>query len=222
LYTWLKPTFSLGVSQKINKVLNLSYIKNNGFSYVRRITGGKTVLHDDEITYSIVSSEKIFFDQNDLYKSYLIISRILVNAFKMLDIPASLHKGGSPQLAKSNLPCFSFPTPHENEIKGKKIVGSAQKRDNTALLQHGSIPLAMNYERYARGTYSRAAIIARSMTTLGDSSRVTREDLMNKITLSLHNFVNRGIRDYEFSNSDLLEIRKLKEKYKSKAWNYLK
>ena len=130
-------------------------------------------------------------------------------------------KEGLPSWLKATCPVFHFPL-HEIEIKGKKIVGSAQKRDNTALLQHGSIPLTMNYERYAEGTYSRAGIIARSMTTLGDSNRVTGEDLMSKIVLSLHNFVNRGIRDYEFSNSELLEIRKIKQKYQSKEWNYLK
>ena len=56
-YSWLKPTASLGYSQKVERVLDLEYCKQNGIDVVRRITGGKMVLHFRELTYSVRSSE---------------------------------------------------------------------------------------------------------------------------------------------------------------------
>ena len=151
IYAWERPSFSTGVSQKADKALNLDFIKANGCDYVRRITGGKTVLHDHEITYAVASSEDLFFKEHDLHQSYLLISRVLVQALQSLGVEAALSQGSPSELSRSHNPCFSFPTPNEIEVNGKKIIGSAQKRDKQALLQHGSIPLTMNYDLYAGG-----------------------------------------------------------------------
>jgi lipoate-protein ligase A len=222
LYSWDKPSFSFGVSQKIEKAVNLDFIeRNNGaFAYVRRITGGKTVLHDDEITYSVISSEDIFYRDNDLYRSYMLISTVLVNAFHELGLNAYLSKGSPSHLSKSNNPCFSFPTPNELEIDGKKIVGSAQKRDNRALLQHGSIPISMDYERYAAGTRSRPAIIKRSMTTLSEVSAKTRDDLAHALINSFQEFIRQKPEVFEFEPKDKLQIAEIEKKYSSHQWNF--
>jgi len=222
LYSWDKPSFSFGVSQKAEKALNLDYFKNcnDACTYVRRITGGKTVMHDDEITYSVISSEDIFYRDNDLYRSYMLISTVLVNAFHLIGLDAYLSKGSPSHLSKSNNPCFSFPTPNELEIAGKKIAGSAQKRDNQALLQHGSIPISMNYERYAAGANSRAAIIQRSMTTLSEVSDKTRQDLEMALIQSFKDFTRCDPEEFEFDCKDLQAISELEKKYRSDDWNF--
>lgn len=220
LYSWATPSFSFGASQKITKVLDLEYIKNNSFSYVRRITGGKVVLHDDEITYSIISSEDIFYREHDLYQSYMLIAEVLVNAFRKLDIDASLSGGSTAKLSRSNNPCFSFPTPNEIEIAGKKIVGSAQKRDNTALLQHGSIPITMDYDRYARGTNSRVEFIARSMTTLNRVCTKSLDELKSTLIESFQSFIGNELQPFEFVKNQRKEIAELEKKYASKDWNF--
>ena len=166
LYSWNNPSFSYGVSQKIEKAININYIKEQNYSFVRRITGGKTVLHDDEITYSVTSSEDVFYTANDLYKSYMLIAKVLVNSLKGIGINAYLSKGSPPRLSKTNMPCFSFPTPNEIEFDGKKLVGSAQKRNNKALLQHGSIPLSMDFDIYADGAKSNKRLIENMMIPL--------------------------------------------------------
>jgi lipoyl(octanoyl) transferase len=223
LYSWDSPTFSYGVSQKISKAVNRAYInqQHGALSYVRRITGGKTVLHDDEITYAVISSEDIFYRDNDLYRSYMLISTILVNAFHSIGIDAYLSQGTArhQELSKSNNPCFSFPTPNELEIAGKKIVGSAQKRDKQALLQHGSIPVSMDYEKYAAGTGSRAAIIKRSMTTLTEVSNKTKEDLTQALVDSFKDFIRQPLEVFEFDQKDRQQVARIAEKYHSDEWN---
>jgi lipoate-protein ligase A len=220
LYTWERPSFSFGVSQKISKAVHVDFINKNNCSYVRRITGGKTVLHNDEITYAVVSSEDIFYKDNDLYQSYLLISKVLVNAFRALGLDAALSGGSSSHLSKSNNPCFSFPTPNELEINGKKIVGSAQKRDKKALLQHGSIPITMDYELYANGTHSRPAIIQRSMTTLREVSGKTRQDLCQALIESFQTFIDSTLEEFEFENKDKKVIAEIEKKYASDHWNH--
>lgn len=221
LYYWDKPSFSIGVSQKAEKAANTDYINSSGFAFVRRITGGKTVLHDDEITYSVVSSEDIFFKDNDLYKSYSLISGIILDALKISGIDAYFSKGSSPALSKSNDPCFSFPTPNEIEVAGKKIVGSAQKRDRQALLQHGSIPFSMDYSIYAQGANSRENIIRRNMTTLGNVTASGREKIAENLKKVFTGFIGKELKEYIFTKKDEREIEKLTDKYSSEEWNFI-
>ncbi len=219
IYSWDIPSFSVGVSQKISKAVNLLYIRENGFGLVRRITGGKTVLHDNEITYSIISSEKKFFQDNDLYKSYSLIANVILKTFNRSGINAYLGEKSDSVLSKSNNPCFSFPTPNEIEVKGKKIVGSAQKRDKNALLQHGSIPISMNYEAYALGTGFNEDTIKRNMTSLDEISMIKPDLLIKNFLISLEEFLGINLIEYNYSKADLTEIDLLEKKYESEKWN---
>jgi lipoate-protein ligase A len=220
LYSWKKPSFSVGVSQKISRAIDENFINNNNCSCVRRITGGKTVLHNDEITYAVISSEDIFYRDNDLHRSYMLISTILLNAFTALGLNAYLSKGGHSHLSKSNNPCFSFPTPHELEIQGKKIVGSAQKRNKQALLQHGSIPISMNYDLYAQGTRTPAKIIKRNMTTFNEVSDKTKNDLNLALVESFQTFIRQPLAEFDFDREEKESIAEIQRKYNSKEWTY--
>jgi lipoate-protein ligase A len=219
IYSWARPSFSIGVSQKYEKAINLDFIKANGCAYVRRISAGKTVLHDREITYSVASSEDLFFKEHDLHQSYLLISRVLVQALQTLGVEATLSKGSPSELARSHNPCFSFPTPNEIEVKGKKIIGSAQKRDKQALLQHGSIPLTMNYDLYAAGANFSPDLIARSMTTWSDISERTPHELTVALVESFKSFIGTDFSLLEFNLEDQRQIASLTEKYSSDDWN---
>ncbi|MCK4888783.1 MAG: lipoate--protein ligase family protein [Candidatus Aminicenantes bacterium] len=219
IYSWDRPTFSIGVSQKVSKAVDLNYINENKFGFVRRITGGKTVLHNDEITYSVVSSEERFFLENDLYKSYSLIADIILKALIRSDIKAELSEGSSTLLSKSSNPCFSFPTPNEIEVSGKKIVGSAQKRDKLALLQHGSIPLSMNFEIYSGGTGFSARAIRRSMTTISDVSVIKKDLLIKNFYISFEEFIGKKMLKHEYSEKDRNEIGSLAQKYETEKWN---
>jgi len=224
LYSWEQPSFSFGVSQKINKAIDIDFLQQNHCAFVRRITGGKTVLHADEITYSVISSHDTFYKEHDLYKSYLLISTVLVNAFQRIGVDAYLSPGPPPKLSRSlsrsSNPCFSFPTPNELEINGKKIVGSAQKRDKYALLQHGSIPISMDYNLYALGTRTHPDLIKNAMTTLSSVSDKNKIPLQEALVQSFQEFIGSNLEEFHFEDIHRQQLSDLEHKYRSQEWNF--
>lgn len=139
-YSWARPTASLGYTQSADKVLDLDYCRRNGIDVVRRITGGKLVLHWREVTYSIASSDTETFSPT-LAESYRLISAALIRGLEKMGLQARLAGPPPSSYLKGNMPCFAYPARDEIEIAGRKIVGSAQKRVAGRFLQHGSIPL---------------------------------------------------------------------------------
>lgn len=220
LYAWECPAFSIGASQKSSRAVNLDVLRDGNYPLVRRITGGKTVLHDDEITYAVVSSEAVFHKDHDLLQSYRLIAQILVDALKHLEIPAKLSTARHPALARSDHPCFSFPTPNEIEIGNRKIIGSAQKRNHRALLQHGSIPFSMNHDLYARGTRMRPERIRDSMITLGDvQPQLTRDALNRAVVDAFQAFTQETFEEFDIEAQDTRMLEALVDKYRGDDWN---
>ena len=144
-YSWERPTASLGYSQDSQRVVNVEYCQKNGIDVVRRMTGGKFVLHHREVTYSLCSSDSRRFTST-LMDSYKLISEALMLGFEKMGLKPCLADAPPDSYVKGNLPCFSYPARDEIEIQGKKIVGSAQKRTGLKFIQHGSIPLEEDKE----------------------------------------------------------------------------
>jgi lipoate-protein ligase A len=139
-YSWERPTASLGYSQEVSRVVDVDFCRAHGIDIVRRMTGGKLVLHDREVTYSVASSDATTFTET-LRESYRLISTALLKGLERMGLSARLAEASPPAYLKGTMPCFAFPARDEIEIDGKKIVGSAQKRTGALFLQHGSIPL---------------------------------------------------------------------------------
>jgi lipoyl(octanoyl) transferase len=148
-YAWERPTVSLGYSQRIDRVVDRAYCRDNGIDIVRRITGGKLVLHHREVTYSICSSDKDIFGSN-LPVSYRKISEALMRGLSTMGLRPQLADSPPMEYVRGSLPCFSYPAKNEIEVEGGKIVGSAQKRVGDRFLQHGSIPLVEENDRLER------------------------------------------------------------------------
>ncbi|HOB15983.1 MAG TPA: lipoate--protein ligase family protein [Defluviitoga sp.] len=145
IYEWLRPTLSLGKHQKTHN-LDLNYINKEGISIVKRPTGGRGVLHKSEFTYSF--STYLNYDKLpiNLLDSYLKISKALVESFKLLGMNAELESSKKSGVTKDI--CYDAPSIYEIKIDGKKFVGSAQYRTNSFILQHGSIPIEIDYDAY--------------------------------------------------------------------------
>jgi len=135
VYSWSLPTLSLGRHQSARSAYDAETLVAAGLGVVRRPTGGRAVLHDREVTYSVTGPAT---DAGALRESYDRINRLLIEALQMLGVEVEVAK--QPRAPKPDLtPCFELPSPGELTAGGRKLAGSAQWREQGALLQHGSI-----------------------------------------------------------------------------------
>jgi len=141
LYSWSPYCLSLGQAQHVSEV-DMNYLENSGWDLVRRPTGGRAILHADELTYSVCASINDPHVQGGVIESYRKISTGLLQALRNVGIDAdsNLKDADKSQLSKDPV-CFQYPSDYEITFAGKKIIGSAQARRANALLQHGAIPL---------------------------------------------------------------------------------
>ena len=143
LYGWARPTVSLGRHEKWRDVVSLNRLDEFGVSLVRRPTGGRAVLHDREITYSVTAPVGATGEWSSRLDSALaLISRSLVRGLARLGVPAEFsRRGSSGPATPGGALCFESTTRYELSVAGVKAVGSAQCRTEDAFLQHGSIPV---------------------------------------------------------------------------------
>lgn len=136
LYGWNPPCISLGRNQDDN-FLDKDFLKKNNIDVVRRLTGGRALLHDNEITYSFICPVEYLENGEHIVSSYKEISQILIDKFKKLGIELDF---GTAKPVKTGFDyCMLISTGADLCYKNKKLIGSAQCRKNGYILQHGSI-----------------------------------------------------------------------------------
>jgi lipoate-protein ligase A len=139
LYRWDPPCLSLGYSQPFSD-LDQSRLEEWGWDVVRRPTGGRAILHVDELTYAVIGPKSDPRLEGGLMESYRRLSEALFRSLDLLGLPVQVHQGKNP-LAHQQPVCFENPSEFEITAGGKKIIGSAQARKRGGILQHGSLPL---------------------------------------------------------------------------------
>ena len=119
-----------------------------GWEMVRRPTGGRAVLHTDELTYSVIAPLSEPRVAGTVLESYRRLAQALVQALSLLRLPVQVNENSAlPHAAAPNPVCFEVPSTYEITVDGKKLVGSAQARRKEGVLQHGSLPLAGDLTR---------------------------------------------------------------------------
>ncbi|MBD8964915.1 lipoate--protein ligase family protein [bacterium] len=136
LYAWKPACVSLGRNQK-DDFLDRSFLKENNIDVVRRLTGGRALLHADEITYSFICPTLYLKNGEHVVSSYKEISRILIDKFKTIGI--DLDFGSNKPIKTGFDYCMLISTGADLCYHGKKLIGSAQCRKQGYILQHGSI-----------------------------------------------------------------------------------
>ena len=151
VYGWQPPAISLGWHQNIEEI-DLEKCSREGIDVVRRPTGGRAILHSDEVTYSVA----MVASQKSVLSVYQQISEALVRGLRELGVDVALEKSQPhfPSLYRSPsaVACFASVARYEIHIGGRKLVGSAQRRFTRAdgrevVLQHGSILLGDDHQR---------------------------------------------------------------------------
>jgi lipoate-protein ligase A len=144
-FTWNPYCISLGYHQRTSNI-NLPLCRQNRIDVVRRPTGGRAILHAAELTYSVVHP----FNDRDTGQFYHMIHTPMVEALHVLNIPAEFEpvQADFRQIYKTDraYACFATSARYEVEIEGKKLIGSAQRIYEQAILQHGSILLGNRHE----------------------------------------------------------------------------
>jgi len=146
VYSWARPTLSLGRNQRARDVYDPALARELGVDVVRRPTGGRAVLHWREVTYSVAAPVAGV----GLRESYARINRLLLDGLRRLGVRATVAHPAARTPRPDAAPCFENPTEGELVVDSRKLVGSAQYREAGALLQHGSILLDDDQSLLAR------------------------------------------------------------------------
>jgi len=142
LYAWDPACLSLGHAQPFTDV-DVPRLEEHGWEVVRRATGGRAILHTDELTYSVITPLDEPTMAGGVLESYNRVSQALLDAVKSLEISVEVKEGKTNENDNEtpNPICFEVPSTYEITVDGKKLIGSAQARKNAGILQHGSLPL---------------------------------------------------------------------------------
>lgn len=142
LYRWRPATLTVGYAQQIDAGIDLAACRTAAIDVVRRPTGGRAVLHDQEVTYAVIAPVGAPFGTS-VAESYRVIAEVLRALLERFHLPAELVPG-QVRGQQGRAVCFTAPAQHELLIAGSKVAGCAQKRRGSAFLQHGSLPLELD------------------------------------------------------------------------------
>ncbi len=232
IYGWNPPAVSLGYFQKAENAVDLEACRRRGVDVVRRLSGGRAVLHHKELTYSVICREGIPPLGSSVLETYKTISECLISTLKGLGLDvhwvASRQKQTDLQEKNKTASCFSSPSWYEITVEGKKICGSAQKRGDGVLLQHGSLLIDYEPELLAealnsRKSYGEFLSEIRSSTTAVNRHLSKKIDFNQLKKLVLKSFEDQlkitlipgELSEYETQQKDYL----LKGKYSTDSWN---
>jgi lipoate-protein ligase A len=221
-YRWERPTASLGYSQEASRVVDIEFCRGRGIDIVRRMTGGKLVLHDREVTYAVASADASVFTET-LRESYRLISRALLAGLSRMGLSARLAETSPQSYIKGTMPCFAFPARDEIEIGGRKIVGSAQKRTGPLFLQHGSIPLEKDEALLAAVAGPGESPEGRGMTSLAEAlgRPIDFEEAVGPLVQGFADLFGIGFERLTLGPADREAVRAIQAaKYALDAWTF--
>lgn len=230
-YGWNPPGLSVGHFQKVAGRIDCEAVKAHGFELVRRSTGGRAVLHDDELTYSVIVSEEHKKMPKSVTEAYRVISTGLLEGFRKLGLEAdfAIPEG---KIGVTNSPvCFDEPSWYELVVSGRKAAGSAQARQKGVILQHGSVPLTFDEDAlYDCFIYPNERVRARAQRGFGDKAVAMNSVMNRKVSLdevkdAFYEGFEKGLDiqlvPYALNADQEKIVRELAQsKYQSDEWNY--
>ena len=193
MYGWKPYCISLGYNQS-SDCIDSNKCRENGIDIVRRPTGGRAVLHAEEVTYSVIIPEKNSSSYKSIGAIYNYISRGLARGIQKLCVPANLKKRSldmaSHYRTQFSVSCFSAAARHEVLVDGKKLVGSAQRRLSQGVLQHGSILTGDAHQT-----------LPEYLKDAGKADILKLKDHMRKKTVSLGSYLEREVNYSEVADA---------------------
>ena len=231
LYAWEPACLSLGYAQPVQDVDQQALVQH-GWDIVRRPTGGRAILHTDEITYAVIGPQTEPRLSGSVLESYRCLSQALLSALRRLDVPAqSQMEAAQPSSSVKGPVCFEAPSNYEITVQGKKLIGSAQARRKEGVLQHGSLPLYGDLTRIlqvlhfqedtqAARAQSAARLLARATTVVEILGKpITWETAAQAFIDSFEDELNIAFVREELTTEEQARAAVLvREKYKQASW----
>lgn len=220
-YTWQAPTLSLGYFQNYKAIVQEAFCVDNKIDVVRRLTGGRSVLHDEELTYAVVASlEQGTFRGRTLQETYQLIAQALNLALQGLGLQETSVFSENPPPVSRSAQCFVSVSRYEISSGQKKMIGSAQKRSRDRFLQHGSILLDFNPTLQA-GTVQKAD--PQIETRIAPLNRVLQRkfsfhELVGQFRLAFEKTLGAKLQYSELTEQELHAAAELERKYQSEEW----
>lgn len=233
-YTWSSPAISVGYFQNIRKEFDLELCRERHWDLVRRLTGGRAVFHDHELTYSLLVPMHFPDLPGNIRESYRYLSQGFLLGLRELGAEAELvslqnTKGGPRKSSAKSPDCFASPSRHEISVGGKKIMGSAQRRIASGILQQGSIMISTRrfhefYEVFLKNTDKIERDIRPGSTMTSLHEALQRDIPLNVIKKAILCGFEKalGVRfvDQELTKDEKIEANGLVfSRYKRSDWN---
>ncbi|RWZ55323.1 lipoate--protein ligase family protein [Halobacillus fulvus] len=230
-YGWEPAGLSVGYFQRVKGKIDLEGVKRHGFELVRRQTGGRAVLHDKELTYSVIVSEDHEAMPASVKEAYLVISKGLLEGFRNLGLPAEFAIPEGKLETNDSAVCFEEPSWYELIVDGKKAAGSAQTRKKGIILQHGSIPIDVDdVKLFDMFIYKNERIKERARRAFGDKAIAINQLLDNPVDYNVtkeafkegfEKGLNIHLEPFELSEEQWEEVNQIAEqRYKTEEWNF--
>jgi lipoate-protein ligase A len=231
-YAWEPPCVSIGYNQSLRDEVNLERCRERGYTWVRRPTGGRAVLHIDELTYSVVAPVGEPRVAGDIVTSYRRISLGLLAGLQSLG--GSVYQAGRMEKTGNEMKsaaCFEIPSHYEVTALGRKLVGSAQVRRMGVVLQHGSLPLtgdvsrlvevlklpADERDRLRQVLHARAIALDEAL-----GRQVSFDEAAEAVARGFSEAMNLDWDLSELSENELTDVENLKPRYQGDEWTYSK
>ena len=237
-YEWEPATLSIGYFQSVSKEIDMEQVAKHGLGFVRRPTGGRGVLHEHELTYSVIVGEDYPDMPETVTEAYRVISGGLLEGFKNLGldayfaIPKSANEVEDLRKPKSAV-CFDAPSWYELVVEGRKVAGSAQTRKKGVILQHGAILLSLDEEKLV-SLFKFTSEEQRERMRLSLPEKAVAIDRLANRTISVDECVeafSKGfesaldmkLEPYELSEEQLRYVKEIeRKKYANNDWTFKK
>jgi lipoyl(octanoyl) transferase len=235
-YGWDPATLSIGYFQNVEKEIDLDAVKAHNLGFVRRPTGGRGVLHEHELTYSVIVSEEHPEMPSTVTEAYRVISEGVLRGFQRLGldayfaVPKTAEEREALKSPRSAV-CFDAPSWYELVVEGRKVAGSAQTRQKGVILQHGAILLDIDEDKlFSLFKYSNERVKERMKHAFKSKAVAINEISPRKITIDeakeafyqgFSEGLNIELEPYQLNEEELAYVTKLaRERYESDEWNF--
>ena len=224
-YDWLHPAFSFGYFQRISEEVDVSACGTRGIELVRRMTGGGTVIHGWDVTYTIIVPHGSGTFPKDISAAYCAISNCLINGLQQLGIDVA-HQIEKPIAGDAPNICLTNPAQYDTLLNGKKIAGVSQRRNQAGVMYQGYIALDLptsDVLALASRNVSFDRVAAGKSTAINQcrSAPILRKQLEDAVAVGFQETLGIELNETVPSSEEIETAESLaQKKYGSAEWNF--